>query len=158
MHRLKATRKGGSHVTHIDGVLAAQAIASCAMCGLIWFVQVVHYPLFASIDVSTSSDYADRNQQRTPWVVIPPMLIEAVTAAIIAAQPPSGIGRPIAVAGLAMVAALWLSTLLVQMPLHARLKQGHPPQLVTSLVRTNWIRTALWSARALLAVWMLRAA
>lgn len=158
MHRLRATERGGRHVTHIDGVLAAQAIASCAMCGLIWFVQVVHYPLFASIDISASSDYADRNQQRTPWVVIPPMLVEAVTAAIIVAQPPSGIGRPIAAAGLAMVAALWLSTLLVQMPLHSRLKQGHAPELVTALVRTNWTRTALWSARALLAVWMLRAA
>ncbi|MFM9057608.1 MAG: hypothetical protein ACKOSQ_00510 [Planctomycetaceae bacterium] len=28
-------------------LVAAQALASAAMCGVIWFVQVVHYPLFA---------------------------------------------------------------------------------------------------------------
>ena len=58
-----------------------------------------------------------------------------------------------------MVAILWLSTLLVQMPLHGRLKHaGHTPEIVASLVRTNWLRTVLWSARAVLAIWMLHVA
>jgi hypothetical protein len=58
-----------------------------------------------------------------------------------------------------MVAALWLSTLLVQMPLHARLKHaGHTPATVAALVQSNWVRTILWSARAVLAVWMLHVA
>lgn len=143
-----------------DGfVLAAQALASSAMCGLIWFVQAVHYPLFARADSDRSQAYADENQRRTAPVVIPPMLVEAATAAIIAINPPPTIGRPLALVGLAMVAALWLSTLLVQMPLHAQLKHsGHAPETVAALVRTNWVRTVLWSARALLAVWMLHAA
>ncbi len=145
-------------MSFIEVILAAQAISSSAMCGLIWFVQVVHYPLFASVSTVESPDYATRNQDRTPWVVIPPMLVEAATAAIIVAQPPQGIGRAAAWVGLGMVAALWLSTLLVQMPLHARLKEGHAPDVVAALVRTNWVRTLLWSARAVLAIWMLRAA
>ena len=126
------------------------------MCGLIWFVQAVHYPPFARTDADRSSDYADENQRRTAPVVIPPMLVEAATATIIAVNPPPAIGRPAALAGVAMVAALWLSTLLVQMPLHARLKHdGHAPATVAALVQTNWARTILWSARALLAIWML---
>ncbi len=146
-------------MTFPETVLAAQALASSAMCGLIWFVQMVHYPLFACTDTTHSPDYPDENQRRTAPVVIPPMLIEAVTAAIIAANPPPAIGRPAALAGLAMVAALWLSTLFVQMPLHARLKHdGHAPATVAALVKSNWARTALWSARALLAIWMLHAA
>jgi hypothetical protein len=146
-------------VTVTDALLAIQAISSAAMCGLIWFVQVVHYPLFARTDTADAPGYADENQRRTAPVVIPPMLLEAATAAIIAASPPPGIGRPAALVGLAMVAALWLSTLLVQMPLHARLKQdGHTPAVVAALVQSNWVRTILWSARALLAIWMLQAA
>jgi len=120
---------------------------------------VVHYPLFARTDTSHSPDYPDENQRRTAPVVIPPMLVEAATAIAIAVSPPPAIGRPAALVGLAMVAALWLSTLLVQMPLHGRLKHdGHAPATVAALVKTNWLRTILWSARALLAIWMLHAA
>ena len=61
-------------------ILAAQALASSAMCGLIWFVQMVHYPLFAHTDTTHSPDYPDENQRRTAPVVIPPMLVEAATA------------------------------------------------------------------------------
>ena len=146
-------------MTTTETILAAQALASSAMCGLIWFVQVVHYPLFARTDTTHSPDYPDENQRRTAPVVLPPMLVEAATATLIALNPPSAIGRPAALIGLAMVAALWLSTLLVQMPLHGRLKHaGHTAEIVASLVRTNWLRTALWSARAVLAIWMLHAA
>lgn len=146
-------------MTLMGMVLSVQALASSAMCGLIWFVQVVHYPLFARVNDSLSPDYADENQRRTAPVVIPPMLFEAVSAALIAIEPPPSVGRPAALAGLAMVAALWLSTLLVQMPLHAMLKRnGHAPATVSALVRSNWFRTILWSVRALLAIWMLHEA
>jgi len=146
-------------MTTTELILAAQAFASAAMCGLIWFVQMVHYPLFARTDTTHAADYPEENQRRTGPVVIPPMLVEAATAAAIAFSPPPEIGRPAALVGLAMVAALWLSTLLVQMPLHARLsRDGHSPATLAALVRTNWFRTALWSARALLAIWMLHAA
>jgi hypothetical protein len=146
-------------VTIPDLLLMAQAIASGAMCGVIWFVQVVHYPLFARADGPASADYARENQHRTGSVVIPFMLVEGLTAAAIAWRPPAGVPRSLAIAGVALVAVLWLSTALVQMPLHARLAgEGHSPAVVARLVRSNWLRTALWSARAALSVWMLRAA
>lgn len=140
-------------------ILAAQALASGAMCGLIWFVQVVHYPMFARVLGEHSRKYAREHQQRTTLVVGPLMLVELAAALMIAVNPPAGIGRGIAVFGLALVLLLWLSTALVQMPLHARLERdGHDPEVIATLVRTNWARTALWSARALLSVWMLHAA
>ena len=92
-------------MTTTEIILAAQALASSAMCGLIWFVQMVHYPLFARTDTTHSPDYPDENQRRTGPVVIPPMLVEAATATLIAISPPPAIGRPAALAGLAMVAA-----------------------------------------------------
>jgi hypothetical protein len=146
-------------MTVLDGVLAAQTVASGIMCGVIWFVQLVHYPLFSSVPPEDASEHALENQRRTGWVVIPPMLVEGLTAAIIAARPPQGVGFGPAALGLALVLALWLSTALIQMPLHDRLaRDGHAPHVVESLVRTNWFRTVLWTMRACLAAWMLRAA
>ncbi len=67
-------------------------------------------------------------------------------------------GREAALVGLVLVAPLWASTLAVQMPLHGRLAaDGHAAATVTALVRSNWPRTILWTARAVLAAWMLAA-
>jgi len=146
-------------VTLTDSVLAAQAVSSAAMCGVIWFVQVVHYPLFARIEEDGSKAFAEENQARTGRVVIPFMLVEGLTAAVILWAPPPGVPRWLAAAGLMLVVALWLSTALVQMPLHARLaREHHPADAVAALVRSNWLRTVLWSARAALAAWMLATA
>lgn len=142
-----------------DAILAAQALASSAMCGLIWFVQLVHYPLFARVRADDAADHAAENQRRTSWVVVPFMLVEMATALAIAIAPPAGVGRGTALVGVALVLAIWGSTALVQMPLHARLRrEGDVPAVVAALVRTNWFRTAAWTVRAVLAVWMLRIA
>lgn len=139
-------------------VLIVQAIASAAMCGIIWFVQMVHYPLFARVH-DAGREFALENQRRTQGVVIPFMLAEAVTAAAIAWAPPANVPRPVAVVGLVTIAVLWLSTLFVQMPVHARLaREGHLPALIDALVRSNWLRTGVWTLRAVLAAWMLHAA
>ena len=146
-------------MTETTAILAAQALASAVMCGIIWFVQVVHYPLFAHVPSGAEADYPRENQRRTAWVVIPPMLLEGLTALALAIRPPSGVAAPAAWLGLGLVLVLWLSTAALQMPLHRRLDQeGHAADTIAALVRSNWIRTALWSARAGLAIWMLAVA
>jgi len=143
-------------VTSLDVLLVAQAVASGMMAGIIWFVQVVHYPLFAAVSGPGEADYARANQARTSLVVLPPMVVEAAAAGWLSIWPPAGIGRGPALVGVALVALLWLSTLAVQMPLHARLaREGHAAGVVATLVRSNWPRTLLWTARAILAAWML---
>jgi hypothetical protein len=143
-------------VTATDLVLIAQAVSSGAMCGIIWFVQLSHYPSFDLVG-DDGRQFARENQRRTASVVVPFMLVEAVTAALVAWTPPAGVPRLAAAAGLALVAGTSLSTAVVQMPLHARLaRDGHDAATIAALVRSNWLRTVLWSLRAVLAAWMLR--
>lgn len=143
----------------VESILAAQVLASGALCGLVWFLQAVHYPMLARVVGEHARKFAMEHQQRTMLVMGPLMLVEMAAALLIAVNPPPGVGRGVALVGLMMVLALWVSTALVQMPLHARLvRDGHDPGVVEALVRTNWARTALWSARALLSVWMFHAA
>jgi hypothetical protein len=52
------------------------------------------------------------------------------------------------------VALVWLSTAFVQVPLHARLSAGFDTRAHRRLVATNWVRTLSWTARGLLALWM----
>ena len=54
-----------------------------------------------------------------------------------------------------MVGAIWLSTFALQVPCHARLGRGFSLGAWRLLVRSNWVRTVLWSARLALATALL---
>jgi len=136
-------------------LLAVHAGATLMMAGLIWFVQVVHYPLFAQVGAGGFTAYEARHMRLTGWVVGPLMLAEAATTAWIAVRPPAGVAPAAAWLGLAMAAALWATTGLVQAPLHRRLARGFDARLHGILVRSNWTRTALWSGRGVLSLVML---
>ena len=66
--------------------LLLQVAATLALVGLIWFVQVVHYPLFAKVGSSSFADYEQSHQRRTTLVVAPLMLVEAATAIALLAR------------------------------------------------------------------------
>jgi hypothetical protein len=55
------------------------------------------------------------------------------------------------VLGLAVLGGIHASTVLLQLPQHSALARGYDPGRVNRLVRTNWIRTAGWSIRGIIA-------
>jgi hypothetical protein len=139
----------------LKALLLLQLAATCAMTGLIWFVQIVHYPLFGKVGVAEFVRYHADHTQLTSWVVEPPMLVELACAIVLVISPPAAIGRSLAVLGLVLVGLIWVSTGMIQVPLHDQLAGGFNRNAYAKLVQTNWIRTVLWSARSGLAAWML---
>ena len=132
------------------------AASTLAMIGLIWFVQSVHYPLFASAGKASFSEFASRHQQRTTALVAPLMLIEAATAILLAISPPQD-AVALTSAGCVLLLLIWLSTAFLQVPLHRRLLSDFDQSLIRRLVQTNWIRTGAWSARGCIALLLLAA-
>ncbi|MGH3148767.1 MAG: hypothetical protein ACRDTR_23555, partial [Rubrobacter sp.] len=136
-------------------VLLAHAAATLFMVGVIWFVQIVHYPLFGRVGRSGFAAYSGDHSRLTGFVVGPPMLIEAATAVALVVRTPQGISPALVWAGFVLLAAIWLSTALLQAPRHTRLGQGFDLPAHRFLVASNWLRTALWSIRGLLVLLML---
>lgn len=136
-------------------LLILNAAATFFMTGLIWMVQAVHYPLFAQVGSASFIDYERQHAIRISFIVAPVMLLELVTAASLLAVRPRYIPAWAAVAGLALVMLLWLSTLLLQSPRHGRLAMGFDAAVLSSLIATNWIRTAGWTLRSALVAWMI---
>lgn len=122
-------------------------LATWYMVGLIWIVQVVHYKMFDRVGTEEFVQYeADHNRLITPIVGIP-MLIELATAAALLYWAPNSLPSWAAWAGLAMVVAIWISTAILQVPCHSILMNGFDQEAYQRLVSTNWLRTALWTAR-----------
>lgn len=137
-------------------LLLAQLLSTLTMTGLIWFVQVVHYPLFERMD---DTAFAAKHATRTTYVVAPLMVLElgSSLALLRIAWRPGFIATGEAWAGAALVGIIWLSTALLQVPLHNRLQARHSVRDARELVATNWVRTVAWTLRAaLVLLWAAR--
>ncbi|MHC4931740.1 MAG: hypothetical protein ACYTGV_06075 [Planctomycetota bacterium] len=132
--------------------------ATFYMVGLVWFVQRVHYPLFAGVGSQQFPAYARAHVSRTSPVVGPPMLIETATALALIALPMQNVPHPLPWLGLSLLVVIWLSTALLQVPRHRELSAGFETSAHRRLVATNWIRTSAWSLRGLLVLWMVACA
>jgi hypothetical protein len=139
-------------------VLCAQVAATWTMVGLIWFVQVVHYPLFGWVGDDVAVPYAVEHQRRTALVVGLPMAVEGVTALWLLADPPAGSSRLLPFVGCVLLAVVHASTVLLQVPQHAALARANDVERIRRLVRSNWIRTAAWTLRGVLTAVLLMAA
>ena len=138
----------------MEYLLLAHLAATLFMVGLIWFVQIVHYPLFSRVGEEGFGAYSEAHSRLTSYVVGPPMLLEAATALLLVFRRPDEVPLSLAILGLALVAAIWLSTALLQVPRHTALGSGFDASQWRGLVGTNWIRTVAWSARGVVVLWM----
>ncbi|MBS0192275.1 MAG: hypothetical protein U0573_06590 [Phycisphaerales bacterium] len=154
---MRLSRKEKARVNDLSqAVLLAHAAATWFMVGLIWFVQIVHYPLMAAVSAPQFAAYEVSHQRRTTWVVAPVMIGEAGLAIMLCWSPPGRLGGSwVCWTGLALLALIWISTFAFQVPLHNRLSRGFADAPWRRLVATNWIRTVTWTARGVLAVLML---
>ena len=135
-------------------VFVVHLLATLVMVGVIWTVQTVHYPLFAGVGEDTWAAYEAEHQRRITLVVGPAMLVELATAVWLVLARPAALPAWAVVLGAALVGVVWASTAFVQVPLHATLGGAFDGGAHARLVATNWVRTAAWTARGALVLWL----
>ncbi len=138
----------------IRTVFLLHLLATLTMFGVIWTVQVVQYPGFAQVGREAWSTYADIYQQRITFVVGPAMVLELATAVWLVLDRPAAFPLWAVVAGAVLIGVIWASTAFLQVPLHTALSAGFDAEVQARLVATNWIRTAAWTLRAGLVLWL----
>ncbi len=136
-------------------ILQLHAFSTIFMTGVIWFVQVVHYPLNAKVGEGHFSAFHKAHTSRTGWIVAPPMIIELFCSVLFVISPPKEISAEHALLGFALVVLIWITTVVFSVPCHRRLSKGFDANVLRKLIWTNWLRTALWSARSFLALYFI---
>lgn len=138
-----------------DVVLLLNLVATFTMVGVIWFVQVVHYPLLAVVPVESASTVAVDHQRRTGWVVMLPMTIEGFTTLGLLKWVPEGVAWWVPWLNGVFLAVALGCTVLLSVPRHARMAAKPDASVGRELVLTNWPRTVAWSARGVVVALML---
>jgi hypothetical protein len=135
-------------------LVVTHVAATLFMTGMIWTVQVLHYPLFAVVGVDRFVAYEAAHATRITAIIAVPWAVEVVTTAALLVSTPSGVSRWLVVTGAAMAAIPVLVTVLLSVPAHAILNRGFDELAHRRLVRTNWLRTLGWTAHAAVALWI----
>jgi len=147
----------------MDLLILSQWLTTGFMTRLIWFVQIVHYPIYVHVGSEKMREYQDFHIRRTTLVVFPAMVLELLGGSLLLVREWQDTAQQPALWGFILLAVIWLSTLVLQIPNHGKIgaarsvtEESKSSELIAirALVKSNWIRTFAWSGRlALLAIY-----
>jgi hypothetical protein len=135
--------------------LILNLLATWMMVGVIWFVQIVHYPLLAVVSIESASSVAVQHQQRTAWVVMIPMTVEGFSTLALLKWVPEGVAWWLPWVNALFLAVALGCTVFLSVPRHERMASNPTPSLGRELVLTNWPRTIAWTARGIILAYMM---
>jgi len=126
------------------------------MTGIIWLIQIIHYPLFKLVGDKNFNSYHKFHIRKTSVVIAAPMTLEALTAAYLIFFVNEYRSNVLFLTSLALLGLIWAVTFFVSVPKHGILSKGFNDAVISSLIKTNWIRTITWSIRAVLLFYLLK--
>ena len=116
---------------------------------VVWLAQVIMYPSLAHIERDAFVSWHRKYSSRIAFFVIPLLCGQAIIVGILVYDDASLTN----VLSAALIAACWASTFGLSVPCHAHLQRaGKDLQVIRKLVRTNLIRTMLWTAVLLIGI------
>ena len=125
-------------------------VSTSFMVGVIWIVQLVHYPTFLFIDEQKSYDFQKFHMSRISYIVMPAMTTELFSGIYIYIYSNMAIDSNLFLLALTILIINWIITALVFVEMHNKLLINYKIEIISLLVKWNWLRTLLWSVRLIL--------
>ena len=129
----------------MDVLLLAALVSTSVSAGIVWFLQLNHYPLYREVPKSALPDYIAKHNRRLLLPVVMPMLVAIATSAWLAISRPRGLPPAVVVVLAIDIFAIVVSTVALQGPAHVKLEREGHERLIEIIVRSNWIRTFGWT-------------
>ena len=119
-------------------------VATAALAGLVWVVQLVVYPSFLLVGGTPAWAAVHAAHTRAVTLAVGlPWAVQGVTLAMLLLR--DGLTPLLALTG-ALALTTVVVTVAVSVPLHTRLGEAYDAAAARRLVATNWLRTAAWTA------------
>ena len=125
-----------------DNIVINIHFASTAvMVGVIWVIQLLHYPTFHYIEKNNYSQFQKFHMNRISYIVIPAMVIEMLSGIMLV------IINDDFIISFSLLVCIWIITFVFFTNIHQRLLSKYEMTTVEKLVNLNWIRTVFWTVR-----------
>ena len=127
-----------------------EIIINSILVGIILTTQFVSYPLFLTVNQNQFKIYHDFYTKSISYVVVPFMLLEILINAFNLLN--INDVYPLYFVSTFLLLFIWLSTILIQVPLHNSINLDYDTVQIKQLINSNWIRTILWISKLLILV------
>ena len=125
-------------------------LSTSLMVGIIWVIQLLHYPTFHFIKESDYVEFQYFHMQRISFIVVPVMIIELLSGFMLVYYFRSNL----LIFCLIILLVIWSITFVFFTKLHQSLLGGYDKIIVDKLVQINWSRTVLWSLRLIILIYI----
>jgi len=123
--------------------------------GVIWVLQLNHYPLYAQVGQGEFQAYLVAHNQRILLPIVLPGIIAFASSLLLLWRRPVEAPKWSVWVVIVLNAAILLSTILAQGPAHNALaRDGYSEALIQRIITTNWLRTVAWTINGVLLLWM----
>ncbi|AUN97355.1 hypothetical protein C0V70_04360 [Bacteriovorax stolpii] len=130
-----------------DALFKIHLATSWFMTGLIWLIQIVHYPLFTKVCEERFKEYHSFHTRNITFIVAPVMLVELASFLGLIFLKNSESLNLVFIGFLFFV--IWATTIFLSVPAHERLSAGLDHKACKQLVISNWLRVGAWSLKSI---------
>ena len=134
----------------IEIIFDIHFLSTSLMVGIIWVIQLLHYPTFHFIKESDYVEFQHFHMQRISFIVVPVMIIELLSGFMLVYYFRSNL----LILCLIILLVIWSITFVFFTKLHQSLLGGYDKIIVDKLVQINWSRTVLWSLRLIILIYI----
>ena len=134
----------------IEIIFDIHFLSTSLMVGIIWVIQLLHYPTFHFIKESDYVEFQHFHMQRISFIVVPVMIIELLSGFMLVYYFRSNL----LILCLIILLVIWAITFVFFTKLHQSLLGGYDKIIVDKLVQINWSRTVLWSLRLIILIYI----
>jgi hypothetical protein len=134
-------------------IITLNVAVSWGLLLLIWLVQIIIYPSFRNVKKTVFVQYHRWYVVRIGSFVFPLMMAEVVLIYYFASIYHLNV---YVLLGVLMIVVVWLSTIFIQVPIHRKISKKKNIVLIEKLIKTNWLRTIAWSAKAVLVTFLFK--
>jgi hypothetical protein len=128
-----------------------EIIITSILVGLIWTIQVVHYPSFLYVGTNDYMAFHNFHMGAITLIATPLMIME-VLFAFLSLKFHNYQSSKTTFCVFFILIAIWLTTFFITVPIHNQLLVTKNEQFIHKLVLMNWIRTFLWTLKLFILV------
>ena len=135
-----------------DDLLTTHLISTSIMVGVIWVVQLVHYPSFKYVNESDYVIFQKYHMSNISYIVFPVMFTELITAILILFFGEESLFFMLSLICLFLI---WVITGVLFTKYHSILKEGKDLKIIKKMIKANWIRALLWTMRLIMILFVI---
>jgi len=129
-------------------LITLNVLLNSILVGIILITQFVNYPLFKKIDQNFEIIHKEYTK-KMGYLVAPIMVLEAITVSSMYIYYPKS---NVLILIICLTIIIWLSTFLIQVPIHKKVSFKKDSKKIKRLISTNYIRTISWCSKLYLSM------